>query len=101
MEFDDLLQQAEQLNADIDTASELPRVECTFPQLVEKGQRLWSRTVGSNAVAYQIGDGPGVHETSSSDVRASMLLGAKGVSVPKTAQRLEALRSTTRTLEPL
>ena len=46
MEFEELLQQAEQLNADIDSASELPRVECTFPQLVEKGQRLWSRTVG-------------------------------------------------------
>ena len=57
MEFEDLLQQAEQLNADIDSASELPRVECTFPQLVEKGQRLWSRTVGSNA-APQIGDAP-------------------------------------------
>ena len=30
-----------------------------------------------------------------------MLLGSKGVSVPKTAQRLEALRTTTRSLEPL
>ena len=58
MEFEDLLQQAEQLNADIDSASELPRVECTFPQLVEKGQRLWSRTVGSSA-APQMGEPPG------------------------------------------
>lgn len=102
MEFEDLLQQAEQLNADIDSASELPRVECTFPQLVEKGQRLWSRTVGSSA-APQIGDSsggaPSPGETTSSDVRASMLLGSKGVSVPKTAQRLEALRTTTRSLE--
>ena len=57
MEFEDLLQQAEQLNADIDSASELPRVECTFPQLVEKGQRLWSRTVGSSAGPH--GDAPG------------------------------------------
>ena len=66
MEFEDLLQQAEQLNADIDSASELPRVECTFPQLVEKGQRLWSRTVGSNA-APQIGDAPGATPAAGKD----------------------------------
>ena len=76
MEFEDLLQQAEQLNADIDSASELPRVECTFPQLVEKGQRLWSRTVGSNA-APQIGDAPGATPAAGKD--ACLLIRIRGL----------------------
>lgn len=42
--FTDLLQQAEQLTADIDGEGELPRVERNLRQIVDAGQQLWSRT---------------------------------------------------------
>ena len=45
--FGDLLQRAEQLTADMDTGSELPRIERNLPQLAEAGQRLWSKTATS------------------------------------------------------
>jgi nuclear pore complex protein Nup93 len=42
--FSDLLQQAEQLTAEMDTGTDLPRVERNLQQVLEAGQRLWSRT---------------------------------------------------------
>lgn len=45
--FGDLLQKAEQLAADMDTGSDLPRIERNLPQLAEAGQRLWSKTATS------------------------------------------------------
>ena len=45
--FGDLLQQAEQLTADMDSGWELPRVERNLHQLAEAGQRLWSQTTGA------------------------------------------------------
>ena len=50
--FGDLLQQAEQLTADMDSGWELPRVERNLHQLAEAGQRLWAQTTsaaGDNA----------------------------------------------------
>lgn len=44
--FGDLLQQAEQLTADMDSGGELPRIELNLHQLAEAGTRLWSRTSG-------------------------------------------------------
>lgn len=44
--FADLLQQAEQLTADIDTESELPRVKRNLQQIAEASQRLLNRTTG-------------------------------------------------------
>ncbi len=55
--FGDLLQRAEQLTADMDSGSDLPRVERNLQQLAEAGQRLWSKTAalqgdGSDVQAY-------------------------------------------------
>lgn len=45
--FSDLLQQAEQLTADMDTGGDLPRIDLNLHQLAEAGTRLWSRTTGT------------------------------------------------------
>ncbi len=57
--FDDLLQRAEQLTADMDTGHDLPRVERNLPQLAEAGQRLWAKTAtlqaeGADVRAYVV-----------------------------------------------
>ena len=44
--FEDLLNRAEQLTADVDTGTELPRIQRNLPQLAEASQRLLSRTIG-------------------------------------------------------
>lgn len=49
--FSDLLQQAEQLTADMDSGWELPRIERNLHQLAEAGQRLWSRTRATGETA--------------------------------------------------
>ncbi|KAK3744462.1 hypothetical protein QZH41_012886 [Actinostola sp. cb2023] len=84
--FGDLLQQAEQLTADMDTGGDLPRIDLNLHQLAEAGTRLWSRTTGT------VGD--------SADVKASILLGSKGFDVPKLSEKLDQL-DTTKTFEPL
>jgi len=84
--FSDLLHRAEQLTADMDTGTELPRIERNLPQLAEAANRLLSKT-GAN-----LGE--------NTDVKASLLLSTKGLEVPKLSQRLESL-STTKTFEPL
>ena len=43
--FGDILQQAEQLNSEIDSSSELPRVHRNLRQVHEAGQQLLSRVV--------------------------------------------------------
>lgn len=78
--FDDLLHKAEQLTADIDGESELPRVERNLRQLLEAGEQLWSRTSAL-----------GSRQTN--DVRASVLLGSKGYDLQKVSQQLETLSS--------
>lgn len=84
--FSDLLHRAEQLTADVDTGTELPRIERNLPQLAEASQRLLSKTWTN------VGEG--------SDVKASLLLSTKGVELPKLSQRLESL-NTTKTFEPI
>lgn len=85
--FGELLDQAEQLTASIDSSGELPRVERNLKQLLEVGQHLWKRT--SHGVGKE-----------ANDVKASVLLGSKGISLPKISSKLEAL-SVTKTLEPI
>ena len=52
--FGDLLQQAEQLTADMDSGWELPRVVRNLHQLAEAGQRLWSQTTGVSGADVQV-----------------------------------------------
>ncbi|GAB6021639.1 Nucleoporin nup93, variant 2 [Chamberlinius hualienensis] len=87
--FGDLLDQAEQLTAQLDGGSELPRVERNLRQLCEAGRQLWNKSA-------QIG-GVGVD---SNDVKASMLLGSKGLTLPKISNKLESLTAT-KALGPL
>lgn len=82
--FSDLLHRAEQLTADVDPGTELPRIERNLSQLAEASQRLLSKTWTS------VGD--------SSDIKASLLLSSKGVELPKL--RLESLNAT-KTFEPI
>lgn len=84
--FTDLLQQAEQLTADMDSGTDLPHVERNLQQILEAGQRLLSRTTPASQ--------------DSTDVQASILLGSKGFVLPKISERLEGLRAAT-TFEPL
>ncbi|XP_074596089.1 nuclear pore complex protein Nup93-like [Brevipalpus obovatus] len=76
--FDDLLQKAEQLQAEIDLP--FPRIERNIKQLYEVGHNLWTRT--------------GYHSSrDTNEVRASVLLGLKGYDLQKVNQRLENLNS--------
>ncbi|GFR90684.1 nuclear pore complex protein Nup93 [Elysia marginata] len=87
--FTDLLQQAEQLTADMDSGTELPHLERNLLQILEAGQRLLTRTT------------PASQENV--DVQASILLGSKGFALPKISDRLEGLRTATtfESLEPV
>ncbi len=79
-EFSDLLQQAEQLAAEIDPSglsSDLPRVERNLGQLAEAGARLFSKTSRRD---------PGGQEA-----KAAILLGSRGVDLPALQQRLQSL----------
>ncbi|KAK2189808.1 hypothetical protein NP493_96g07020 [Ridgeia piscesae] len=84
--FGDLLQQAQQLTADMDTGMELPRVERNLQQLKEAAQRMASRVP---LVAQE-----------TTDVKASLLLGSRGYDIRRVAHKLEEL-STAKTFEPL
>ncbi|GAB6021636.1 Nucleoporin nup93 [Chamberlinius hualienensis] len=81
--FGDLLDQAEQLTAQLEGGSELPRVERNLRQPCEAGRQSWNKSA-------QIG-GCGVD---SNDVKASMLLGSKGLTLPKISNKLESLTAT-------
>ena len=83
--FAELLQSAEQLNADTANAASLPRVHRNLGQIAEAGERLWMKTA---AMATD----------DSADVKASILLGSRGFDVPSMAQKMETLKSTT--IEP-
>ncbi|KAK3085381.1 hypothetical protein FSP39_002489 [Pinctada imbricata] len=85
-DFADLLQQADQLAADAETGSDLPRVTRNLNQIYETSQRLVSKVAPISQ--------------DSTDVKASILLGTKGYDVPKISQKLEGL-SAAKTFEPL
>ena len=89
-DFSELLQNAEQLTAEFDSVSEgfgggnvgsglvgsdLPRVDRSLKQLVEAGQQLFSKTKKDHA-GINLG---------SQDVKASVLLGSRGVDLPSMA----------------
>lgn len=76
--FDDLLQKAEQLLAEIDLP--FPRIERNIKQLYEVGHNLWTRT--------------GYHSSKDvNEVRASVLLGSKGYDLQKVNQQLDNLNT--------
>jgi nuclear pore complex protein Nup93 len=84
--FSDLLQQAQQLKANMDTGEALPRVERNLVQIRETAAKLAYRTPYS--------------ALESSDVKASLLLSARGYDVQKVIPKLESL-SAAKTFEPL
>lgn len=84
--FNDLQQQAEQLTAEMESGTDLPRVTRNLAQILEAGERLLSKVAPISQ--------------DSSDVKASILLGTKGFDVPKISQKLEGL-SAAKTFEPL
>ncbi|KAH6926863.1 hypothetical protein HPB50_022632 [Hyalomma asiaticum] len=75
--FGELIQQAEQLTAEIDDTG-LPRVTRNLKQIVEEGQQLWSRTALLSA-------------KDTNEVKASILLGSRGFDLPRASQKLEGL----------
>ncbi|KAG8231135.1 hypothetical protein J437_LFUL009840 [Ladona fulva] len=83
-EFQDLLHAAEQLSSDAMGGGQLPRVERNLRQVLEASQELWSR----------------ITQTGGQDTQAHVLLGSKGVDLPRLSQKLETL-SARRTFEPL
>ena len=85
--FSDLLHRAEQLTADVDPGTELPRIERNLAQLAEASQRLLSKTWTN------VGD--------TSDIKASLLLSSKGVELPKLTPRLESLNTLSALQEPV
>ncbi|XP_069113478.1 nuclear pore complex protein Nup93-like [Argopecten irradians] len=85
-DFGDLQQQAEQLTAEMESGTDLPRVSRNLTQILEAGQRLLSKVAPISQ--------------DSTDVKASILLGTKGYDVPRTAQKLESL-SVAKSYEPL
>ncbi|KAK2708495.1 hypothetical protein QYM36_014191 [Artemia franciscana] len=85
-----ILNQAEQLTNRIDgigATLELPRVDRNLKQICEETQQLLKAGGQPAGLGQQ-------------DVNASILLGAKGVDVPRLSQKLESL-SATANLEPL
>uniref|UniRef100_A0A8C9RRE7 Nuclear pore complex protein Nup93 n=1 Tax=Scleropages formosus TaxID=113540 RepID=A0A8C9RRE7_SCLFO len=85
--FGELLQQAEQLAAETEAVSELPHVERNLQEIQQAGERLRSRTLTRTS-------------QDAADVKASILLGSRGLDIFHISQRLESLSATT-TFEPL
>ncbi|KAF7273262.1 hypothetical protein GWI33_014027 [Rhynchophorus ferrugineus] len=83
-DFSDLLQEAEKLTNDLEGTTELPKVERSLKQVLEASNDLYSR----------------VAQTGSKDIQANLLLGSKGIDLPKIVQKLESI-STKRTFEPI
>ncbi|BFG00646.1 nuclear pore complex protein Nup93-1 [Drosophila madeirensis] len=84
MDLGDLLRQAQRLTNDTKMDEEMPRVDRTISQVLQATQELHSR----------------VTLTGTHDLQAHMLLGSKGVDLPKLTQKLESL-SSRKTFEPL
>ncbi|XP_014680771.1 PREDICTED: nuclear pore complex protein Nup93-like [Priapulus caudatus] len=83
----DLLQQAEQLTADMIGEEELPRIRRNLHQMIDAGDKIYSRVMHASS-------------REAADVKASLLLGSKGYDMPKISQKLETL-SVAKTFEPL
>uniref|UniRef100_A0A6I8QX63 Nuclear pore complex protein Nup93 n=1 Tax=Xenopus tropicalis TaxID=8364 RepID=A0A6I8QX63_XENTR len=85
--FGELLQQAEQLAAETEGVTELPHVERNLQEIQQAGERLRSKTMTRTS-------------QESANVKASVLLGSRGLDISHISQRLESLSAAT-TFEPL
>ncbi|CAH1117139.1 unnamed protein product [Phaedon cochleariae] len=83
-DFSQLLQEAEKLTSELEGITELPKVERSLRQVLEASNDLYTR----------------VAQTGAKDIQANLLLGSKGVDLPRIAQKLESI-STKRTFEPI
>ncbi|CAG9768838.1 unnamed protein product [Ceutorhynchus assimilis] len=85
-DFADLLQEAERLTKDLEGLSteDLPKVDRSLKQVLEASNDLYAR----------------VAQGGSKDIEANLLLGSKGVDLPKIVKKLESL-STQRTFETI
>ncbi|KAL3282768.1 hypothetical protein HHI36_005935 [Cryptolaemus montrouzieri] len=83
-DFSELLQEAEKLTTNLEGTTELPKVERSLRQVLEASNELYSR----------------VAQTGAKDIQANLLLGSKGIDLPKIVQKLESI-STKRTFEPI
>lgn len=82
--FDDLLQDAEQMSAQIDKEnSGMPRLQRTLGQLIEFNKRKLARTAGGSTGYLPSSD--------SNEINASILLAARGIDAPKLTQTIESL----------
>uniref|UniRef100_A0A2K5F2Q1 Nuclear pore complex protein Nup93 n=1 Tax=Aotus nancymaae TaxID=37293 RepID=A0A2K5F2Q1_AOTNA len=85
--FGELLQQAKQLAAETDGISELPHVEWNLQEIQQAGECLRSCTLTCTSQEM-------------ADVKASVLLGSRGLDISHISQRLDSLSAVT-TFEPL
>ncbi|CAH0556800.1 unnamed protein product [Brassicogethes aeneus] len=83
-DFSELLQEAEKLTSDLEGTAELPKVDRSLRQVLEASNDLYTR----------------VAQTGAKDIQANLLLGSKGIDLPKIVQKLESI-STKRTFEPI
>lgn len=79
--MEDLVLQSERLAMEINKDLEMPRIKRNLSQLLEAGNQLWNRTVGSST------------NRDASEVRASVLLGARGYDYQKVSRNLDSLVS--------
>ncbi|CAG9807920.1 unnamed protein product [Chironomus riparius] len=88
MDFTTLMQQAQKLVNDTQNTDDLPRVERSMPQILKATNELHSRVTSSS---------------SAQDIQAYVLLGSKGIDLPKISKNLETLsaRKTFETLDPV
>ncbi|EDX01629.1 nuclear pore complex protein Nup93-1 [Drosophila yakuba] len=84
MDLVELLQQAQRLTNETKIDTEVPGVERTMSQVLQATQEFHSR----------------VTQTGTNDLQAHILLGSKGVDLPKLTQKLETL-SARQSFEPL
>lgn len=81
-DFTDLLFEAEKLTASVEGTNDLPKVDRSLRQVLEASNELYSR----------------VAQSGTKDIQANLLLGSKGIDLPKIAQKLDII-SARRTFE--
>lgn len=102
MNFETLLQQAQKLTNETHGSEEFPRVERTLPQVLQATNELHSRVTQTGAQDIQAYARP-ISELFffvNIFVFRHILLGSRGIELPKISQKLETL-SARKTFEPL
>ncbi|KRT79461.1 hypothetical protein AMK59_8427, partial [Oryctes borbonicus] len=86
-DFADLLFEAEKLTHEIEETTELPKVDRSLRQVLEASNELYTR----------------VAQVGAKDIQANLLLGSKGVDLPRIAQKLDIISSkrTFESVEPV